>query len=82
MNRVKLPQALISQGFTRDVVVLVESKEMARNALPTTAASISSFRHQRNAPTEQAKADKKSNRSMSRLWKDIRFILRGSCRME
>ena len=48
----------ILQKSINDVVALVESKEMARNALPTTAASISSFRHQINAPTEQAKADK------------------------
>ena len=55
-------EALGTEGILHrsinDVVALVESKEMARNALPTTAASISNFRRERSQPPEQRNTDK------------------------
>ena len=47
----------ILQRSVNDVVALVENKEMARNALPSTAASISTFRRQKTV-LEQQKWDR------------------------
>ena len=49
-----------------DVVSLVESKEMARNALPSTTASISSFRLNKAAPSEQPPPPDRSQSAVCR----------------
>ena len=84
IGRVVLCTSAILERAVNDVISLVESKEMARNALPSSASGISSFK--RGRPVSAAQPPP-SDRSQTALCPDCKqtlcsTLLGGSSRLE